>query len=267
LLWVAGGHVVVRNLGSLFENLVFPMMTSKDRGSRFVWLALSRYAVIVIAYSAAFLTLGFSFANLGFAFAAVSVGIGFGLQEVIANFISGLILLFERPIRVGDVITVGQTGGTVDKIAIRATTVTNWDRQTIIIPNKNFITQNLTNWTHHDEVIRGVIQTRVAFGSDVEKVLEILDGVVREHPKQLETPPHRIWFDGFGETSLDFTVWAFTSLDDRISTRSAIQRRIHQRFVEEGIKVPIPRRELHVSADADSAGLAGMLEKREEESE
>jgi len=264
LLWIIGGHLVVHNLGALYEHLVFPLIGQTDKGGRFVFLALTRYAIFVVAYSAAFLTLGFSFSNLGWLIAAASVGIGFGLQEIIANFISGLILLIERPIRVGDIITVGDTGGTVEKINIRATTVVNWDRQAILIPNKNFITQNLTNWTHNDQYMRRKLLVGVAYGSDVEQVLRILDEVVKEHPKVLRDPPHRIWFSGFGDSSLNFDIWFFARIDEGKQVMTEINTKIYQRFDAEGISIPFPQRDLHVKSMPDAEGLAGLLDRRED---
>ena len=196
--------------------------------------------------------------------AALGVGIGFGLQEIIANFISGLILLIERPIRVGDIITVGDTGGTVEKINIRATTVINWDRQAILIPNKDFITQKLTNWTHNDQYMRRKLRVGVAYGSDVEQVLRILEEVVKEHPKVLRDPPHRIWFDGFGDSSLDFDIWFFARIDEGKPVMTELNTKIYQRFEAEGISIPFPQRDLHIKSMPEGEGLAGLLDPRED---
>jgi potassium efflux system protein len=227
LSWVAGAHFLVYNLSGLFEFLVFPLVGSTDAGGRYVSLALARYAILLVAYSAALLALHFSFASLGWVLAAASVGIGFGLQEIIANFVSGLILLVERPIRVGDIITVGNTGGTVDRINIRATIVTNWDRQQIIVPNKEFVTKDLTNWTRNDVITRRKIAVGVRYGTDVAKVLRLLNDVAEAHPRVLRDPPPRIWFMNFGESSLDFEIWFFTRIDDgfpAITSMSATRR-------------------------------------------
>jgi potassium efflux system protein len=265
VFWIIGGHLVVHNLASFYEYVVFPIIGGTDKGGRFALLTISRYIILVIAYGTAIVTLGFNMQSLGWAFAAVSVGLGFGLQEIVANFISGLVLLFERPIRVGDIITVGETGGTVEKINIRATTVTNWDRQTIVIPNKNFITQNLTNWTHNDRIMRATVNVSVAYGSDVEKVLKLLNDLVAEHPKVLKDPPHRIWFQGFGASSLDFLVWCFTQIDDRLKTASELRVQIYAKFKEEGIVIPFPQTDLHIKTGAEDAALGALLEKRKED--
>ena len=148
---------------------------------------------------------------------------------------------------VGDIVTVGSTSGTVDKITIRATVVTNWDRQTIIIPNKKFVTENLTNWTRNDRVMRRMIPVRVSYGTDIERVLAILDEIVKAHPNVLEDPPARVWFESFGEFGIEFQVLFFTSIDLGLSTRSQLHATINARFAQEGIQIPIVQRALRVS--------------------
>ncbi|MHC4932841.1 MAG: mechanosensitive ion channel domain-containing protein, partial [Planctomycetota bacterium] len=255
LLWICGGHALVHNLAAFYESVVFPLFGGgADRGARFVFLAVSRYVILLVAYAAAILTLGFSFASLGWLVAAFSVGVGFGLQEIIANFVSGLILLFERPVRVGDTITVGQTGGTVEKINIRATTVTNWDRQSIVIPNRNFITQNVTNWTLSDNVVRRVVKVGVAYGSDVEKVLKVLDEVATEQKFVLKDPPHRIWLESFGDCALNFDVWVYTQMEHGFRTMTDVRKAIYERFTAEGIEIPLPKRDLQILPAPEGAG-------------
>ncbi len=262
-MWIGGAHFLLANISGVYEFLVFPLMGGGgDRGVRFVMLALSRYAILLVAYSAALLTMHFSFASVGWLLAAASVGIGFGLQEIIANFVSGLILLLEQPVRVGDIISVGDTGGTVEKINIRATVVTNWNRQQIIVPNKNFITQELTNWTRNDDLIRRVISVGVAYGSDVPKVLRILKEIAEGHPAVVKDPPARIWFEAFGASSLDFEVWCFIRISEGKQAMTEIRTQIADRFAKEGIEIPFPQRDLHIRTMPDDAMLGGMLERR-----
>ena len=194
-------------------------------------------------------------------FAAVSVGIGFGLQEIIANLVSGIILLLERPVRVGDIITVGTTGGTVEKISMRATMVTNWERKTIVIPNKDFITQSVTNWTHLDQITRRTLEIHVAYGSDVGNVLKSLNEVVIGHEHVLKDPAHRVWFSGFGDSSLEFTIWFFTLIDHGFDTITELNQRIYERFGDDGVTIPFPQRDLHVKTMPDAAAMAGLLDR------
>jgi small-conductance mechanosensitive channel len=264
LFWIAGAHFLVHHLSGVYQFLIFPLVGTTGKGGQYVFLALSRYAILLVAYTAALVSLHFSFSSVGWLLAAASVGLGFGLQEIVANFVSGLILLLERPIRVGDVISVGETGGTVEKINIRATIVTNWDRQQIIVPNKNFVTQNLINWTRNDEIMRRKILVSVAYGSDVEKVLRILTEIVEGHPQVRKDPQPRIWFENFGESSLDFEIWFFALVTEGKPIMTAIRTEIARRFAEEGITIPFPQRDLHVKSAPDTDALAALLERRQD---
>ena len=260
-LWVIGGHVLTGNLAALYEFVVFPLIGQSDRGGRFVVLALSRYAILFVAYSAALLSLQFSFTSIGWLLTAASVGLGFGLQEIVANFVSGLILLIERPVRVGDIVEVGTTSGTVERIQIRATTITNWDRKTIIVPNKTFITQELTNWTRNDDVMRRRFQISTAYGTDTSKVLAIISEVIAAHEKVLKDPPHRVWLDSFADSGIVFDVWFFALIPDGFQALTDIRTGIYQRFNEEGIEIPFPQRDVHIKTADDLAGLAGLLDR------
>jgi potassium efflux system protein len=229
--------------------VIAPLRGTEVAGSEYATLTMLRYIVLGIAVSMALLTLNFSLARLGWLLTALSVGLGFGLQEIVANFVSGLILMVERPVRVGDVVTVGTTAGTVNKISIRATMVTNWDRQTIVVPNRNFITQEVTNWTRQDRIVRRTIQVGVAYGTDVERVLQILDELVSAHPKVLRDPPHRVWFHGFGDSSLNFEVWVYSPFEEGLLARSELYTQIYARLNEEGITIPFPQRDVWMRSE------------------
>jgi len=259
LIWIVATHFVLRNLAGLYEVLLFPIV-GESAANRYVLLAISRYVLLVVGYAAALLTLRFPFSSLGWIVAAASVGLGFGLQEIVANFISGLILLLERPVRVGDIISVGDTGGMVEKIMIRATVVTNWDLQEIVIPNKDFITSNVVNWTLNHNLMRRKVQVGVSYGSDVEQVLRVLREEVDRHPKVVKEPPPRVLFEGFGNSSLDFEIWAFAPIQEGKAAMSELRTAIHRRFREEGIEIPFPQRDLHLrTVDGEAArGLRGL---------
>ena len=245
IFWIAGGHFLMHNLSALYEFAVVPIVGKASKGGRYVFLALSRYLILLVTYGAALVTLGLDYSKLAWLATALSVGIGFGLQEIVANFISGLILLVERPIRVGDTVTVGQMEGVVEKISMRATTLLNWDKQTIVLPNKDFITKELTNWTRGEDVMRRKILVGVAYGTDLEKLLKILEETVKGHDKVLSSPPPRFFFRGFGESSLDFDIWIYTRISDGLKTRSDLYFQIHDRLREEKISIPFPQRDLH----------------------
>ena len=178
------------------------------------------------------------------------VGIGFGLQEVVANFISGIILLFERPVRVGDVVTVDGVDGVVSRIRIRATTITNWDRKELIIPNKNFVTGTVLNWTLSNPINRIVITVGVAYGSDTDRARQVLAEVARDHPEVLEEPAPVATFEGFDDNSLRLLLRCFLpNMDNRILAITDLHTEIDRRFQAEGIEIPFPQRDLYLKTD------------------
>jgi small-conductance mechanosensitive channel len=264
--WIGAGHFLVLHLPGLFEVLLFSRIERATTGTRYAVLTITKYVVILVTYSAAALAIHLSFANLGYVVAALSVGIGFGLQEIVSNFISGLILIFERPIRVGDIVTVGGIEGTVERINIRSTQIVNFDRQTIFIPNRKFMSEDVINWSHNDQVIRGLIQVGVAYGTDLEKVGRILLDIVTSHRKVLLNPAPQVLFMTFGESSLDFVVRPFTLIKDRLQTIHEISQEIYERFAEEGIEMPFPQRDLHLKSidpALDRETLLALLEARD----
>jgi potassium efflux system protein len=188
--------------------------------------------------------------------------LGFGLQEIFANFVSGLILLFERPIRIGDVITLEDVTGTVTRIQIRATTITDWDRKELVVPNKDLITGRLLNWTLGDRVNRLVINVGVAYGSDTRQVHELLLQIADQHPDVLEDPAPLVTFEAFGDSTLNFVLRCYlSSLGDRLPTLHDLNSAIHEQFATAGIEIAFPQRDLHIRSyipvpPADAADAA-----------
>ena len=173
------------------------------QASRYAVTTMTQYFVAVIGIAISFNALGLQWSNIQWLVAALSVGLGFGLQEIVANFVSGIILLFEQPIRVGDVVTVDGTTGTVTRIRIRATTIVNWEKQELIVPNKTFITGQLVNWTLSDKVNRVIVSVGVAYGSDTVKAIQLLGEAAAEQVTVLLDPAPRISFEKFGDNSLN----------------------------------------------------------------
>jgi len=191
--------------------------------------------------------LGVSWSSLQWAVAALSLGIGFGLQEIVANFISGLIILFEQPIRLGDTVTVGDVSGTVTRIQMRATTIRDFDRRELLVPNKEFITSRLLNWSLSDSVTRRQIQVGVAYGTDLDQALEIVRDVAKQHPLVMVDPEPIITFDDFGDNSLLISLRYFSEqLDKRLLVDSELRLTINRRFNEAGIVVAFPQRDIHL---------------------
>ena len=193
--------------------------------------------------------------------AALGVGLGFGLQEIVANFVSGLIVLAERPIRIGDVVTVGDVSGTVARIRARATVVVDFDNKEVIIPNKAFITERVINWTLSNPTTRLLLDVGVAYGSDVELVQRVVLEAVRAHPDVLPEPPPSVFFVGFGDSALDFEIRAFVdSLDKRLRVQHEIHVAVARVLREHGIEIPFPQRDLHVRS-APGLGVAPRSEQ------
>lgn len=214
---------------------------------RYAITTLSRYTIVFVGILFLFNTIGLRWASIQWLVAALGVGLGFGLQEIFANFVSGLILLFEQPIRVGDVITLDGTTGAVSKIRMRATTIVNWDRQELIIPNKDLITGKLLNWTLSDTTNRIVINVGIAYGSDTEKACATIMEICQKHPNILTDPAPVVSFDSFEDSNLKITLRAFlANLDVRLLTLHELNTGIHQRFNQEGIEISFPQRDLHI---------------------
>lgn len=238
--------MLFQNLPGLLE-LVFLRALELDAGVRNAVVTLCQYTVIAAGFAIAFQAVGLDWSKFGWIAAALSVGLGFGLQEVVANFVSGIILLFERPIRVGDIVTVGGVDGVVSKIRIRATTITNWDKKEFIVPNKEFITGTIMNWTLSSTVTRLVFPVGIAYGSDVEKAREILLEIARSQPEVLKEPAPVAVFEQFADSSLNFTLRCFVaSTDQRLDMTHRVNALIYERFAEAGIMIPFPQREIRL---------------------
>ena len=242
-------YFIYRNLPSLLELLLlqFSVMRASDR---YTVITLTRYAVLIIGVLLVAGMLGISWSQFQWMAAALGVGIGFGLQEIVANFISGLIILFERPIRVGDRVTVGDVDGIVTRIRARATTILTWDRQELLVPNKEFITGRLLNWSLSDQISRLVIDVGVAYGSDVAQAMALVAEVAENNDKVLADPAPFVTFEGFGDNTLNLKLRCY--LDDmniRLSTISALNEAINTAFNDAGIVIAFPQRDIHFDPD------------------
>ncbi|WP_083582230.1 mechanosensitive channel MscK [Halomonas aestuarii] len=237
LLVVVLTLMMARNLPGLLEVMVLSRLELKQ-GSAYAISSLLAYAIIGGGVMSALGTLGVSWSKLQWLVAALSVGLGFGLQEIFANFVSGLIILFERPVRIGDTITLGNLTGTVSKIRIRATTVTDFDRKEIIIPNKTFITDQLINWSLSDTITRVVLTYGVAYGSDHRLVHRLLRQAADDNARVLADPEPQVFFMSYGESTLDFELRIFVnSLGDRLFATDEINCRVGELFAEHGIDI------------------------------
>ncbi len=237
LLIIAITVTLARNLPGLLEVMVLSKLRLAQ-GSAYATTTLLSYALAGFGIVTTLSTLGVSWDKLQWLVAALSVGLGFGFQEIFANFISGLIILFERPVRIGDVVTIGNLSGTVSRIRIRATTITDFDRKEIIVPNKTFITGQLINWSLSDTVTRVTVKVGVAYGSDLEKVKELLYKAAQDNPRVLKDPEPQVFFLNFGESTLDHELRIHVrDLGDRNPATDEINRFIDREFTKAGINI------------------------------
>ena len=246
-----------RNLPGLLEIALLQPL-NLDLGNRYAVSTMSRYTIYAGGSLLVLNLLGLQWSDVQWLVAAMGVGLGFGLKEIFANFFSGILILFERPIRIGDTVTIGDISGTVSRIRIRATTITDWDNKELVVPNKNFITDPLINWTLSDPITRIVIRVGIAYGSDTDKAHRIMTEVVDKHPDVLKDPPATIFFIGFGESSLDFDLRVFVSDNlKRMPLLHSLHMSLNRALAEGGIEIPFPQRDLHLRSVDPKIDLGG----------
>jgi potassium efflux system protein len=250
LVWALAVGLIVaaaaRNLPGVLEIAVLQRLPI-GFGSRYAITKIAQYLIVAIGIVVIFSTIGVAWSHLQWLVAALGVGLGFGLQEIFANFMSGLIMLFERPVRIGDTVTIGDLSGTVSRMRMRATTITDWDNKEIIVPNKMFITDRLINWTLSDPITRVIIPVGIAYGSDTNLAYRVICETAEQNPIVLEEPQYQVFFLGFGESSLNFELRVFVrDLGDRLRVRHELHMAINKAFAENDIEIPFPQRDLHV---------------------
>ncbi|MEQ1968573.1 mechanosensitive channel MscK [Xenorhabdus nematophila] len=238
--------VMMRNLPGLLEVLVLSRL-QLQQGSSYAIKTTLTYLIMGVGGITALGTLGVSWNKLQWLAAALSVGLGFGLQEIFANFVSGLIILFERPVRIGDTVTIGTYSGSVSKIRIRATTITDFDRKEVIIPNRAFVTERLINWTLSDTVTRIIIKVGVAYGSDLDKVKDVLLKAANDNSRVMSEPGPQVYFMSFGASTLDHELRLYVrDLGDRSRTVDEVNRSIDKLCRENGINIAFNQLEVYL---------------------
>ena len=216
------------------------------------------YTLIAVGFYVAFQLVGVDLSSLAIIAASVGVGVGFGLQNIINNFVSGIIILAERPISIGDRIEVAGVAGRVTKIQLRSTTVVTNDNITMIVPNADFISNTVTNWSHGDPKVRIRVPVGVAYGSDLKLLQQLLLEAAGEHPKALRDPSPVVLFNEFGDNSLNFElgVWTQEMTAAPIHFTSEMNFIIEQKLRENDIEIPFPQRDLHVRSGLPAAAEA-----------
>lgn len=238
--------LAAKNLPGVLEITILQRLPL-ETGARYALTTLMQYLIAGIGLITAFSTIGFQWSSIQWLVAALGVGLGFGLQEIVANFVSGIIILFERPIRVGDVVTLDDTTGVVSRIRIRATTITNYDKQEMIIPNKEFITGRVINWTLTDKLNRIIITVGIAYGSDVRQAMDLMLEAAEENDTVLSEPSPIATFEAFGDSSLNLLLRIYLgSMDNRLATITAIHEAINTKFNQAGISIPFPQRDINI---------------------
>lgn len=238
--------VAVKNVPGLLE-LLFLQRLPLDAGARYAVTTIARYLLAAVGIILGFSAIHIEWSQYGWLIAAATVGLGFGLQEIFANFVSGLIVLLERPIRVGDVVTVDGTTGVVQRIHMRATVLRNWEYQELIVPNKEFVTTKLLNWTLTNSTNRVQINIGIAYGSDTRRASNLMLQIVNEHPNVLEDPGPSVTFEQFGDSTLNFVIRCYLpQLDGRLGTIHELNSELHARLQAAGIEIAFPQRDLHL---------------------
>lgn len=241
-----GLYYTTKLVQRFLSSRVFPY-TSLDTGVRDAIIAITGYIGVTVALLAAMGKLGLDMSNLAIVAGALSVGIGFGLQAIFNNFVSGLILLFERPVRVGDWVIVGNHEGIVKRIQVRSTEIETFWNSSVIVPNAQLISDTVVNWTLHDKMGRVDIAVGVAYGSDTDKVKDVLLKVAYAHPEVRSYPEARVIFNDFGDSSLNFELRCYIkNIRDVFLVRSELRFAIDKAFRENNIEIPFPQRDLHI---------------------
>ncbi len=225
---------------------------------------LTTYLIIAIGAVIASAAAGFDISKLTIMISALGVGVGFGLQNIVNNFVSGLILLFERPIRVGDTLALDNTGGEVETIGMRASIVRTWDGAEIIVPNADLISQQVVNWTLNHNRHRMVIPVGVSYDTNPEQAAEIIVGVANDHKDVDATPNPACLFMGFGDSSLDFSLRAWTAESKYMGVASDLRFGIFKKLAAAGIEIPFPQRDVHMRTPQEDGASVAKVQKQEE---
>jgi small-conductance mechanosensitive channel len=219
-----------------------------DRSLQYAIAQISSKVVLVVGIVVVLTNTGINLSALTVFAGAIGVGVGVGLQGIASNFISGLVILAERPITIGDRVEIGKVAGQVERIRARCTIIRTNDNISIIVPNKKFIEDSVTNWTYGDPRVRFRVPVGVAYGSDLEKTKEALISAGREHPKALQDPPVSVFLKQFGDSTIDFelVVWSREMSNRPSRFRSDLNFAIARKLKEAGIEIPNPQRDVYI---------------------
>lgn len=252
--------VFARDIPGLMEMAILQRLPL-EASIRYAITTMASYAIVMIGTIWAFSTIGLKWEQIQWLATALTFGLAFGLQEMFANFVAGIIILFERPIRVGDIVTIHDVTGVVSRIRIRATSITNWDRKEYVVPNKEFITGRLLNWTLSDTVNRVVINVGIAYGADTEEARRILVEIAQKNPYMMKDPPPIATFEGFGDSTLNLVLRCYLpNLENRLQVINDLHTSIDKAFRDAQIEIAFPQRDLHIRTAPGVAAALGIPE-------
>ena len=256
ILYFIFAFILLSYLSKRFKNFLVDKVLAKanfERGARTSIGVIARFIFVFIGAIFIIQTAGIDMSSLSLLAGALGVGIGFGLQNITDNFISGIIILFEKPIKVGDRIDVGDIEGDVINISVRATTILTNDNISVIVPNSEFISSRVINWSHNDRNIRFNIPVGVSYNEDPAEVKKILLQVADENEHILKTPEPYVFFDEFGDSSLNFSlaIWTATHTDKPRRLKTELYFDIFAKFKDQGIEIPFPQRDIHIKSEPE----------------
>jgi small-conductance mechanosensitive channel len=252
LVVIAAFAVTSHLLQRLLRVHIFSRMRI-DEGVQYTLIRISHYGIMIIGAVVAFQFIGIDLTGLAIILGFLSVGIGFGLQNITSNFVAGLILLFERPIKVGDRIMVGDQEGDVVEIKMRSTTIRTLNNIAVIVPNSEFVSSRLENWSYGDQKLRVDIDVGVSYGSDLETVMHSLKEVAAEHPEVLKNPAPDVLHRGFGDSAWNMRLRIWLGHPRRHpEVCSDINCAIVRKFQQRGVEIPFPQRDLHLRSPLPS---------------
>lgn len=259
ILFISIFSLAARFLNKILQKQVYPKL-NLENSLRFTLETTVRYLFAVLGVSTLATLLGIDLSAFSVLAGTIGIGIGFGLQDIARNFISGIVLLVERPIKVGDLIEVDGLPGVIRTIQARSTVVDTFDNVAVVVPNADFVSQRIVNWSYSDRNIRMALKVGVAYGSDVRLVERVLMDIAKNHPSVLKTPHPNVLFEAFGESSLDFSlrVW-INEPENRLVILSQLNFMTDEAFRENNITIPFPQRDLHVKSGSLGLGAKENL--------
>ena len=237
--------IIVKNL-SIYIDFLLSKYTKIQSGERYAITTVLKYIVFTIGFIMAMGAIQITWNKIQWLVAALGVGFGFGLQEIVANFVSGLILLFERPIRIGDIVTIGDISGRVKSLQMRSTTIVNWDNKELIVPNKDLLTQQLINWTRNEPKVRLCIPIGVSYHADINQVVSLLTEIAKTHPFVEHSPEPHVYFLRFGQSALEYELRVFTHIDYYLQLQHDLLSEIYTRFKQHNIEISYPQLDVHI---------------------